>query len=66
MEDCWIGDLSNIEALDCLNGKSGLGYEATTKLVNFTVTNSFLEDVSSSLQADGDLDGLLLFPVGEV
>ena len=66
MEDCRIGDLSNNEALDCLNGKRGLGHEAATKLVNFAVTNSFLEDISSSLQAGGDLDGLLLFPVGEV
>ena len=67
MEDCRIGDLSDNEALGYLKGKRGLGHEAATKLVNFCGSRILLlKDISSSLQAGGDLDGLLPFLVGVV
>ena len=67
MEDCRIGDLSNNEALDYLKEKRGLGHEAATKLVNFCGSRILLlKDISSSLQAGGNIDGSLPFPFGVV
>ena len=67
MADCWIGDLSNNEALDYLKRKHDLSQEVATKIVAFCGSRILrLEDISTSLKAGRDVDGSLPFLVAGV